>query len=93
MGAPQWRVVPLAPAVIEWLKEFVPADAWPAILEKVMAAQILVIGTPIWLGEKSSVCTQVVERLYSASGQLNAAGQYASTAASAAVSSPATRTA
>jgi multimeric flavodoxin WrbA len=52
-------------------------DAWPQILEKVMAAQILVVGTPIWLGEKSSVCTQVIERLYAASGQLNDAGQYA----------------
>ncbi len=52
-------------------------DAWPAILEKVMAAGILVITSPIWLGEKSSVCTKVIERLYSASGQLNSDGQYA----------------
>ncbi len=52
-------------------------DDWPQILEKVMAADILVITTPIWLGEKSSVCTQVIERLYAASGELNEAGQYA----------------
>ena len=52
-------------------------DDWPQILEKVMAADILVITSPIWLGEKSSVCTQVIERLYAASGQLNEAGQYA----------------
>ena len=52
-------------------------DDWPAILKKVMAADILVITTPIWLGEKSSVCTQVIERLYSASAQVNEAGQYA----------------
>jgi len=52
-------------------------DDWPEILEKVMAAEILVIGTPIWLGEKSSVCSQVVERLYSASALLNDRGQYA----------------
>lgn len=52
-------------------------DAWPGIQEKVMAADILVIGSPIWLGEKSSVCTQVVERLYSSSGELNEHGQYA----------------
>ncbi len=52
-------------------------DDWPQISEKVMAANILVITTPIWLGDKSSVCTQVVERLYAASGQLNEAGQYA----------------
>ena len=30
-------------------------DEWPAILEKVMAANILVLTSPIWLGEKSSV--------------------------------------
>ena len=52
-------------------------DGWPPILEKVMEAEILVLGSPIWLGEKSSVCTQVIERLYAASGQLNEAGQYA----------------
>jgi multimeric flavodoxin WrbA len=52
-------------------------DEWPMILEKVMAADILVLGSPIWLGEKSSVCTQVIERLYAASSNLNEAGQYA----------------
>ena len=52
-------------------------DEWPSILEKVMAADILVLTTPIWLGEKSSVCTKVVERLYGASHLLNDAGQYA----------------
>jgi multimeric flavodoxin WrbA len=52
-------------------------DDWPELLEKVMAADILVLTSPIWLGEKSSVCTHVVERLYAASGQLNDAGQYA----------------
>lgn len=52
-------------------------DAWPAILDKVMAADILVLTTPIWLGEKSSLCTKVVERLYAASHLLNEAGQYA----------------
>jgi len=52
-------------------------DAWPEIYEKVKAADILVIGSPIWLGEKSSVCTQIIERLYSTSGNLNDAGQYA----------------
>lgn len=53
------------------------SDAWPAIQDQVMAADILVLGTPIWLGEKSSVCTQVVERLYGFSGELNDHGQYA----------------
>ena len=52
-------------------------DDWPQIYKKVEAADILVLGTPIWLGEKSSVCTQVIERLYASSGDLNASGQYA----------------
>ncbi len=52
-------------------------DDWPQIQEKVMGADILVLGSPIWLGEKSSVCTQVIERLYSYSGNLNEQGQYA----------------
>ena len=49
----------------------------PAISEQVMAADILVITTPIWLGEKSSVCTKIIERLYGNSHLLNEAGQYA----------------
>jgi len=53
------------------------SDDWPSISERVMAADILVIGTPIWLGEKSSICTRVIERLYGNSSQLNEAGQYA----------------
>jgi len=52
-------------------------DDWPALYEKVKAADILVLTTPIWLGEKSSVCTKIVERLYSTSSDLNDAGQYA----------------
>lgn len=53
------------------------SDAWPDIQEKVMAADILVLCTPIWLGDKSSVCTKVVERLYGYSAELNEEGQYA----------------
>lgn len=53
------------------------SDKWPGIFDRVMAADILVLTTPIWLGEKSSVCTRVIERLYGNSGQLNEAGQYA----------------
>lgn len=52
-------------------------DDWPKIAAKVMAADILVIGSSIWLGEKTSVATQTIERLYSSSGELNEHGQYA----------------
>lgn len=50
-------------------------DQWPDIQRKVMDCDILVIGTPIWLGDKSSVCTRVIERLYGFSGELNSKGQ------------------
>jgi multimeric flavodoxin WrbA len=50
-------------------------DDWPAIAERVLAADILVLGSPIWLGDKSSVCTRVIERLYALSGKLNDKGQ------------------
>ena len=53
------------------------SDGWPAVQKKVMAAEILVIGTPIWLGDKSSICTRVIERLYGYSGKLNEKGQWA----------------
>jgi multimeric flavodoxin WrbA len=52
-----------------------PGDAWPELWPKVKAADILVIGTPIWLGMKSSICQRVIERLYAQSGQLNDKGQ------------------
>src|SRR4051812_23508936 len=38
-------------------------DGWPAIRGQLMRSQILIIATPIWLGQPSSVCKQVLERL------------------------------
>ncbi|HEV2936422.1 MAG TPA: NAD(P)H-dependent oxidoreductase, partial [Streptosporangiaceae bacterium] len=53
------------------------ADAWPRLYPKVLAADILVIAGPIWLGDNSSVTKRVIERLYGNSHLLNDAGQYA----------------
>lgn len=50
-------------------------DDWPKIWERVAAADILVIGTPIWLGEESSVARMLLERLYTHSGEANDKGQ------------------
>ena len=50
-------------------------DEWPAIWDKVAAADILIVGTPIWLGQNSSVCQRLIERLYAHSGQTNDKGQ------------------
>ena len=54
-----------------------PEDDWPEIYTKVKAADILILGSSIWLGEKTSVCTKTIERLYASSGDLNDEGQYA----------------
>ncbi len=51
-------------------------DEWPELFKKIFDADILVIGTPLWLGEKSSVAQKLIERLYSMSGETNEKGQY-----------------
>jgi multimeric flavodoxin WrbA len=38
-------------------------DGWPQVLERIRAADILVIATPIWFGVRGSVCQMVIERL------------------------------
>ncbi len=38
-------------------------DGWPAIRTKMLDADILVISTPIWMGQPASVCKMVLERL------------------------------
>jgi multimeric flavodoxin WrbA len=38
-------------------------DAWPAIREQLLAADILVVSTPTWVGHMSSVAQRVLERL------------------------------
>ena len=38
-------------------------DGWPTIREKVLAADILILGTPIWMGQMGSVAKVVLERM------------------------------
>ncbi|AVR45082.1 flavodoxin [Christiangramia fulva] len=57
-------------------KEGESKDDWPKLYEKIMSANILVIGTPIWLGERSSIASKLIERLYGMSGFQNEKGQY-----------------
>jgi multimeric flavodoxin WrbA len=38
-------------------------DAWPALRRKLLDAHILVVATPIWMGQPASVCKMVLERL------------------------------
>jgi multimeric flavodoxin WrbA len=54
-----------------------PADAWPDdIWPLIDAADILVIGGPLWLGDNASVTRKLIERLYAMSGLFNEKGQY-----------------
>jgi multimeric flavodoxin WrbA len=39
------------------------ADEWPAIRERLLAADILVVATPTWLGQPSSVAKRALERM------------------------------
>ena len=51
-------------------------DEWPELFPRVLAADILVIGGPIWLGDNSSETKKIIERLYAHSGELNDMGQW-----------------
>ncbi|GGR62833.1 multimeric flavodoxin WrbA [Nocardioides luteus] len=50
-------------------------DEWPKLREKVLAADILVIVTPIWLGQPSAVCKMVLERLDAELGETDDQGR------------------
>lgn len=51
-------------------------DEWPTLFQRIIGADILIVGTPIWLGEKSSVAQKLIERLYAMSAMTNEKGQY-----------------
>jgi multimeric flavodoxin WrbA len=40
-----------------------PGDEWPKLRKRILAADILIFGTPIWLGQPSSVAKRVLERM------------------------------
>ena len=50
-------------------------DEWPLLRAKVVAADILVMATPIWMGQPSSVCKLVLERLDAELGETDAEGR------------------
>ena len=51
-------------------------DEWPLILEKIKAADIIVMASSIWFGVRSSVCQMVIERLDGTYAERNEVGQY-----------------
>ncbi|MGC4747497.1 flavodoxin family protein [Micromonospora sp. DT201] len=50
-------------------------DGWPGIRAKLLAAQVLIIATPIWLGQPASVCKMVLERLDAELSETDADGR------------------
>lgn len=52
-----------------------PGDAWPALRARVLAADIVVIGSPIWLGQPSSIAKRVLERMDAFLGEKDARGR------------------
>lgn len=50
-------------------------DAWPAIREQILAADILVLSTPTWMGHASSVAHRVLERLDAELSEMDEAGR------------------
>ena len=50
-------------------------DQWPTVRQKVIDADILLIGTPIWMGQPSSVCKRVLERLDAFLGETDEANR------------------
>jgi multimeric flavodoxin WrbA len=38
-------------------------DEWPEIRRKILDADILVMGTPIWMGQPGSICKRALERM------------------------------
>lgn len=51
-------------------------DDWPAMRKKIMAADILVVATPIWMGQPSSVSKRVLERMDAILGDIDDEGRY-----------------
>lgn len=52
-------------------------DEWPEIYQRVLAADIVVLCGPIWLGDNSSQMKKIIERFYGNSGETNDKGQWA----------------
>ncbi|WP_156757093.1 flavodoxin family protein [Actinokineospora pegani] len=56
-------------------KDMGPGDEWPAIRERLLAADILLIATPTWVGHPSSVAARVLERLDAELSETDDAGR------------------
>lgn len=51
-------------------------DAWPGLRKQILDADILVLATPIWMGQPSSVVKRVLERMDAFLGEIDKQGRY-----------------
>jgi len=51
-------------------------DDWPAVRRRIMDADILVVVTPIWVGQPSSIAKRVLERMDAILGDIGDDGRY-----------------
>lgn len=51
-------------------------DEWPGLRKQVMDADILVLATPIWMGQPSSIAKRVLERMDAFLGEIDKQGRY-----------------
>jgi multimeric flavodoxin WrbA len=56
-------------------KDMGDGDAWPAIRDRVLAADIIVFATPTWMGHMSSVAQRALERLDAELSETDEAGR------------------
>ncbi len=57
------------------LSDMGEGDGWPALREQIIAADIFVLGLPIWMGQPSSVAKRVLERLDAFLGETDDRGR------------------
>lgn len=55
-----------------------PGDDWPDVRRRILEADILIFGTPIWLGHMSSLAQRVLERMDAFLGEADDNGRYPS---------------
>lgn len=52
-----------------------PGDEWPDVRSSILAADILIFGSPIWLGQPSSLAKRVLERMDAFFGEIDDRGR------------------
>lgn len=55
-----------------------PDDDWPAVRARIIDSDILVLGSPIWLGQPSSIVKRVLERMDAFLSEADDQGRYPS---------------